>query len=256
MKLKMRRLEVICALFVSIPAIAQMTHEETIVPTQVKHITVLVIRQTDRQVTYRVVNEYDQPLTSYTIGIDFTYGDGTTSRAEVSGEWTRHRIAPGASFEQTYPLDGDQLHGVATSVSIVPLVAIYGDGTAEATDQAKFHRIADHRVMVQKAHEIIVAAVQEALNDPHPSAKALSAVRAAIAQSEGASANTKGHKVIVVGKTPIQPDEGLLKDTVKYLEGMQNNSDERAELSKYLGTEQEKLNQARGFAQVHVGGVQ
>jgi hypothetical protein len=251
----MRHLAIICALFASIPAIAQMAHEETIVPTQVKHLKVLVIRQTDRQVTYRVVNEYDQPLTSYTVGIDFTYGDGTTNRAEVSGEWTRHPIDPGASFEQSYPLDGNRLHGLATSVSIVPLVAIYGDGTAEATDEATLHRIADHRVMVQKAHEVIVAAVQQALNDAHPSAKALAAVKAAIAQSDAATAGP-GHKIIVVGKTPIQPDEGLLKDAVKYLEGVQGNSDERGELSKYLATEQEKLNQARGFAQVHVGGVQ
>ena len=251
----MRRLGVICALFASIPAIAQMTHEETIVPTQVKHITVLVIRQADRQVTYRVVNEYDQPLTSYTIGIDSTYGDGTTSRAEVSGEWTRHPIAPGGSFEQTYPLDGNQIHGLATGVSILPLVAIYGDGTVEATDHATVHRIADHHVMVQKAHEVIVAAVQQALNDAHPSAKALAAVKAAIAQSDAATAGS-GHKIVVVGKTPIQPDEGLLKDAVKYLKGVRGNSDERGELSKYLATEQEKLNQARGFAQVRVGRVQ
>lgn len=238
-----------------ISAVAQTTHKETALQKPVEHIAVQIVRQSPQQVTYQVVNQYNQPLTSYTVGIDFTYADGTSSRTEVSGEWARHPIAAGASFEQTYPLDGDRLHGPATNVSIVPLVAIYADGTAEATDRATLHRIADHRVMVRKAHEIIVDAVQQALNDPHPSAKALAAVKAAVAQSDAETAGP-GHKVIVVGQTPIQPDEGLLNDAAKYLEGMQRVSDERKELSKYLATEQEKLSQPREFANVRVGGVQ
>ena len=175
---------------------------------QVKHVTVQIVSQTDKEITYRIVNESSQPLTSYTVGIDLTYFDGAVIRSEVSGEFSPSGpIAPGAVFEQLYPLGGS-MHGKVSKVDLVPLVAIYQDGTAEAENPAVFHRIADHRVMVQKAHEISVSAVQQALSDPtdgHPSAKALALVKAAIAQSDAESAGP-GHKIIIAGKTPIQPD--------------------------------------------------
>ena len=108
--------------------------------------------------------------------------------------------------------------------------------------------------MVQKAHEISVSAVQQALSDPtdgHPSAKALALVKAAIAQSDAESAGP-GHKIIIAGKTPIQPDGSLLKDTVAYLEGLKGSPNERDELTKYLASEEGKVNQSRSFAQVRL----
>lgn len=224
---------------------------------QVKHVTVQIVSQTDKEVTYQIVNESRQPLTSYTVGIDLTYFDGAVIRSEVSGEFSPPGppIAPGTAFEQRYPLGGS-MHGKVSKVDLVPLVAIYQDGTAEAENPTVFHRIADHRVMVQKAHEISVGAIQQALSDPtdgHPSVKALALVKAAIAQSEAETAGP-GHKIIIAGKTPIQPDELLLKDTVRYLEGLTESPNEREGLTQYLASEEGKLNQSRSFAQVRLGG--
>lgn len=231
------------------------------VPTfaQVRHVTVQSLRQTDKQVTYRVVNESSQPLTSYTVGIDLTYADGTVIRAEVSGEFgpSGHPIAPGSAFEQVYPLGGS-MHGKVSKVDLVPLVAIYGDGAAEAQDAAVFHRIADHRVMVEKAKAILADAVQQAVSDQadaHPGTKASALVKAAIERSDAETAGP-GHKVIIVGKTPIQPDRSLLEDAVKYLEGLKGNPNEREELTKYLATEQRELNEYRSFSKVRLGGAQ
>jgi hypothetical protein len=223
---------------------------------QVEHITVQSLRQTDKEVTYQVVNESSQPLTSYTIGVDLTYGDGTVIRAEVSGEFgpSGHPIAPGATFKQVYPLDGS-MHGKVSKVDLVPLVAIYGDGTAEAQDSAVFHRIADHRVMVEKAKTILVDAARQALGDQtdqHPSGKALASVKAAIERSDAETAGP-GHKIIIVGKTPIQPDQGLLKGAVTYLEGLKGNLNEREELTNYLAREQRELDEYRSFAKVRPG---
>jgi hypothetical protein len=226
---------------------------------QVKHVTVQSLRQTDQKVTYRVVNESSQPLTSYTVAVDLTYIDGVVIRAEVSGEFgpSGHPIAAGASFEQVYPLDGS-MHGKVLKVDLVPLVAIYGDGTAEAQDSAVFHRIADHRVMVEKAKTILVDATRQALSDQtdqHPSVRALVLVKAAIERSDAETAGP-GHKIIVLGKTPIQPDEGLLKDAVAYLEGLKRSPNEREALSSYLAREQRQLDGYRSFANVRLGDVQ
>lgn len=226
---------------------------------QVKHISLQTLRQTDNEVTYRIVNESSQPLTSYTIGIDLTHVDGVVIRSEVSGEFgpAGHPLAPGAAFEQVYPLTGS-MHGKVSKVDLAPLVAIYGDGSAEAQDSAVFHKIADHRVMVQKAHEISVGALQQALSDPtdeHPSDKALALVKAALDKSDAETAGP-GHKVITIGKTPMQPDEGLLRDAIRYLEGLKGSPNEREGLTSYLATEQRKLNESRSFAQVRLGGAQ
>lgn len=226
---------------------------------QVKHVTVQVLRQSDSEIAYRVVNESSQPLTSYTVGIDLTYVDGAAVRSEVSGEFapSGHPIAPGAAFEQVYPLGGS-IHGKVSKVDLVPLVAIYGDGSAEAQNSAVFHRIADHRVMVQKAHEISAGAIQQALSDEtdeHPSARALALVKAALDKSDSETAGP-GHKRIIVGKTPMQPDEGLLRDAIAYLERLKGSPNEREKLTSYLATEQRKLDQSRSFAQVRLGGAQ
>jgi hypothetical protein len=230
------------------------------VPTfaQVKHVAVQSVRQTEKEVTYQVVNESSQPVTSYTVGVDLTYGDGAVIRAEVSGEFgpSGHPIARGAAFEQVYPLGGS-MHGKVLKVDLVPLVAIYSDGTAEAQDSAVFHRIADHRVMVEKAKMILVDAARQALGDEterHPSATALALVRAAIDRSDAETAGP-AHKIIVVGKTPIQPDESLLKDAATYLEGLKQSPNEREELTSYLASEQRELEECRSSAGVRLGGV-
>ena len=84
---------------------------------QVKHVTVQIVSQTDKEITYRIVNESSQPLTSYTVGIDLTYFDGAVIRSEVSGEFSPSGpIAPGAVFEQLYPLGGS-MHGKVSTLT-------------------------------------------------------------------------------------------------------------------------------------------
>jgi hypothetical protein len=228
------------------------------------HMTVMVTGWRGPDIIYRITNNANQPLTAYTIRIERIYDDGEPVINEYSVGFgpSEPGILPGESYEGTTRLDlSNGEHGGIVKYTVIPLVAIYKNGTAEATDLAAFHRIADVRVRTLKALEVSVGAIQQALSDgsADPAAKAALLIQEQIKQIQS-TYGPGGHKVLIEG-APIQPNEHDLKDVVTNLNqagrrAAQENMSERQYFEKYLSDLETKLNAYREYANVHLGGVQ
>jgi hypothetical protein len=209
------------------------------------HFSVQEVARTDKGISYRVINDYNQLLTAFTIAVDVVYADGYPNHSETSVDFlSAPGIAPGAAFEHIGgPPATSHDHGLLREVTLTPLVAIYKDGTSEALNKAAFHRIADVRTGILKALEVSVSSIQQALstNSQHPAADASSAITQAMQQDRAATAGPNGVRRVVANGRPNQADEGWLKDTLQELSKAQSSTNERDYLEKYLETLRQKL---------------
>jgi hypothetical protein len=149
-----------------------------ILATAQKSLSVEILNQNEKTVTFRVTNHSDKPLTCYSVAIDTTYSDGNVDQSQESECYyaAERMLAPGGSLEHTSQLSPSS-HGTIAKVEVQPTLAVFQDGSSEKRDDKSWHILMDSVKSNNDGERDILTVVQQSNNDPVKAASALEALR-------------------------------------------------------------------------------
>jgi hypothetical protein len=190
---------------------------------QAKGVAVQVLNRDANQC--RLFNQSGKTISSFSIAIAVTYGDGATTQG---GADRRVPIQPGASLDFDCNIT-EPAHGNIVDVQLTPSLVIYADGTQEVTDAKTYKRVMWPWIAQREALQVALKAVQQSLSDgsdPKP------AIEDALKQSRP----HPGAKRVDLSK-PIAPDDDTLQHVLADLQKVSTHDD----LVKYAAKLQSRL---------------
>jgi hypothetical protein len=147
-----------------------------------KSLSVEITNQNEKTVTFHVTNNSDKPLTCFSVAIDVTYSDGEKHESQESECHynAQQMLAPQASLEHTSHLSPKSPSGgggTVANVEVHPTLAVFQDGSSEQRDAKSFHILMDSVKSNNDGERDVLAAVQQANNDPAKAVATLEALR-------------------------------------------------------------------------------
>ena len=146
-----------------------------------KSLSVEILNQDQKTVTFRITNNSAKPLTCFSVAVVVTYTDGEKNESQESECHynAQQMLAPQASMEHTSHLSPKSPSGGGTvaNVEVQPTLAVFQDGSSEQRDAKSFHILMDSVKSNNDGERDVLAAVQQANNDPAKAAATLEALR-------------------------------------------------------------------------------